>query len=72
MNGIPKISNAEWEVTEIIWSNLQITSAKVIEMLSNNSTLIRIRNDMSGDSDIEECLDALVSALSNAEKISKN
>ncbi|MCY6372151.1 stage II sporulation protein P [Clostridium ganghwense] len=33
--------------------------------LSNNSMLIEIGNDMSSDSDIEECINVLVSALKN-------
>lgn len=38
MNGVPKISNAEWEVMKIIWSNPQITSAKIIEELKDKSS----------------------------------
>lgn len=40
--------------------------------LSNNSALVEIGNDMSSDSDIEECINALVSALRDTEKVSKN
>lgn len=38
MNEVPKISNAEWEVMKIIWSNPQITSAKIIEELKDKSS----------------------------------
>lgn len=40
--------------------------------LSNNSVVINIGNDMSSDSDIEECINALVSALRNTQKTSSN
>lgn len=40
--------------------------------LSNNSTLINIGNNMSSDSDIEDCVNALVSALKNTQKVSFN
>ena len=36
--------------------------------LSNNSVLIEIGNNMSSDSDIEDCVNALVSALKNTQK----
>lgn len=37
MDEIPKISNAEWEIMKIIWSNYEITSAKIIQALKNKS-----------------------------------
>lgn len=40
--------------------------------LSNNSALIEIGNNMSSDSDIEDCVNALVSALKNIQKVSSN
>jgi bla regulator protein BlaR1 len=40
--------------------------------LSNNSTLIELGNNMSSDSDIEACVNALVSALKNTQKVSSN
>lgn len=40
--------------------------------LSNNSALIEIGNNMSSDSDIEACINALVSALKNTSSISTN
>lgn len=40
--------------------------------LSMNSAFIEIGNDMSSDSDIEECINALVSALKNTQKVSNN
>lgn len=40
--------------------------------LSDNSALIEIGNDASSDRDIEECINALVSALRDTEKVSKN
>lgn len=39
--------------------------------LSDNSALVEIGNDLSSDKDIEECINALVSALKNTTKISK-
>ncbi len=40
--------------------------------LSKNSILIEIGNDKSTDSDIENCVNALVSALKNVQKVSSN
>ena len=40
--------------------------------LSNNSVLIDIGNSMSSDTDIEECVNELVSALKNVRKVSSN
>lgn len=34
---IPKISNAEWEVMKIIWSNPQITSSSIIQALKDKA-----------------------------------
>ncbi|GAA0177476.1 hypothetical protein SH2C18_07020 [Clostridium sediminicola] len=40
--------------------------------LSKNSTLIEIGNNMSSDSDIEDCVNALVSALKSIQKVTSN
>ena len=40
--------------------------------LSNNSTCIELGNNMSSDSDIEACVNVLVSALKNTQKVSSN
>ncbi|MBW9149138.1 stage II sporulation protein P [Clostridium sp. CM028] len=40
--------------------------------LSNNSTLVEFGNNISSDSDIETCVNALVSALKNTQKVSSN
>ena len=40
--------------------------------LSNNATLIELGNNTSSDSDIEACVNALVSALKNIQKVSSN
>ena len=35
MREIPKISNAEWEVMKIIWSNFEISSINIIQELKD-------------------------------------
>ena len=40
--------------------------------LSNNSALIELGNNMSSNSDIEACVNALVSALKSTQKVSSN
>ncbi|MBU3146062.1 BlaI/MecI/CopY family transcriptional regulator [Clostridium sp. CF012] len=37
MHEIPKISNAEWEVMKIIWSNSEISSINIIQELKDTS-----------------------------------
>jgi len=35
MSEIPKISNAEWEVMKIIWTNSEITSTNIVMLLKD-------------------------------------
>ena len=37
MREIPKISNAEWEVMKIIWTNSEISSSSIIQELKDKS-----------------------------------
>ncbi|MBB6218302.1 BlaI family penicillinase repressor [Anaerosolibacter carboniphilus] len=38
MKKIPQISDAEWEIMKIVWSNPKITANQVIEMLGDDVT----------------------------------
>ena len=37
MGEIPKISNAEWEIMKIIWSNREISSTNIIQEIKDKS-----------------------------------
>ena len=69
-NLLKNIGNSNQVKSEIYFFNTGISYFN--QDLSNNSTLIELGNDMSSDNDIEACLNALVLAIKNTQKVSSN
>lgn len=67
---IRNINNANGIESEIFLYDFGISYFN--QDLSNNSALIELGNNMSSDSDIEACVNSLVSALKNTQKASSN
>ena len=69
-NLVANIKNSSTVSPVIVSYNYAISSFN--QDLSNNSALIEIGNNMSSDSTIEDCIDALALALENIQKVSSN
>jgi bla regulator protein BlaR1 len=67
---LENIKNSSQVKSEISFYNTGVSYFD--QDLSNNSALIEIGNNMSSDSDIEDCVNALVSALNNIQEGSSN